>query len=237
MAVASLSLFVALGGVGWAATQLPPGSVGTAQLRNGAVTNRKLANRAVTSRNLARGSVGRLKITRGAVGLLQIDRRAVQARVHGSCRQGTAISAVTASGGVGCNATLPQEVGAAPAAAVTLTPGRATPVAAVHLSAGSPFLVFANPEATIGGPAGEGVRVDCTLSATSTQTVRTRNLRVEIGPAGQTLAGAIPLALPVPGSGATATVSCTDSFSAQSSAVPTVTVESAIDAIQVQSTS
>jgi hypothetical protein len=41
--VASLALFLALGGVGYAATQLPKNSVGTKQLKNGAVTGKKIA--------------------------------------------------------------------------------------------------------------------------------------------------------------------------------------------------
>lgn len=41
--VATLALFVALGGVSYAALSLPAGSVGTAQLRRGAVTTPKLA--------------------------------------------------------------------------------------------------------------------------------------------------------------------------------------------------
>lgn len=48
MIVAILALFVALGGVGYTATQLPKGSVGRAQLRSGAVTESKLARNAVT---------------------------------------------------------------------------------------------------------------------------------------------------------------------------------------------
>jgi hypothetical protein len=40
--VACIALFVALGGVGYAATQLPKNSVGTRQLKNGAVTAAKI---------------------------------------------------------------------------------------------------------------------------------------------------------------------------------------------------
>ena len=60
-AVGFLALFIALGGVGWAATRLPAGSVGTKQLRNGAVTNKKLANGSITPAKLSdkhiRGSI------------------------------------------------------------------------------------------------------------------------------------------------------------------------------------
>ncbi len=41
--VASLALFLALGGVGYAATQLPKNSVGTKQLKSGAVTADKIS--------------------------------------------------------------------------------------------------------------------------------------------------------------------------------------------------
>ena len=42
-AMSTIALFVALGGVSYAATQLPPGSVGTKQLRDHAVTGRKVS--------------------------------------------------------------------------------------------------------------------------------------------------------------------------------------------------
>jgi hypothetical protein len=53
MIVALLALFVSLGGAGYAATQLPRNSVGTAQLQANAVTRAKLANGAVTSSKVA----------------------------------------------------------------------------------------------------------------------------------------------------------------------------------------
>ena len=56
-AVAYVALFVALGGTGYAAVNLPAGSVGTRQLRNGAVTSSKLANGSVGAVKLASGSV------------------------------------------------------------------------------------------------------------------------------------------------------------------------------------
>ncbi len=45
--IAFVALLVALGGTGYAATQLPAGSVGTKQLRNSAVTPAKLAGRQI----------------------------------------------------------------------------------------------------------------------------------------------------------------------------------------------
>lgn len=43
--VATLALFVALGGVSYAATQLPKNSVGSEQLKEGSVSTKKLSNR------------------------------------------------------------------------------------------------------------------------------------------------------------------------------------------------
>ncbi len=68
LAVACLALFVALGGVSYAAVALPAGSVGARELRAGAVTTPKLRNRAVTTAKLRNDSVTSAKIARRAVG-------------------------------------------------------------------------------------------------------------------------------------------------------------------------
>jgi len=51
-AVAYVALFVALGGTGYAAINLPAGSVGSRQLRAGSVTESKLAGRSVSAAKL-----------------------------------------------------------------------------------------------------------------------------------------------------------------------------------------
>jgi hypothetical protein len=56
--VASLALFVALGGGAYAATQLPKNSVGTAQIKNEAVTPAKLSQSAQSSLEGPRGPNG-----------------------------------------------------------------------------------------------------------------------------------------------------------------------------------
>ena len=56
--VASIALFVALGGTGYAATQLAPNSVGTRQLKRGAVTAAKINARARRALKGAAGPVG-----------------------------------------------------------------------------------------------------------------------------------------------------------------------------------
>jgi hypothetical protein len=55
LVVSAVALFVALGGVGYAATQLPPNSVGTAQLQNASVTNWKILNGVVGNWKLSWG--------------------------------------------------------------------------------------------------------------------------------------------------------------------------------------
>jgi hypothetical protein len=64
--VASLALFVALGGVSYAATTLPKGSVGPKQIRAEAVRTGKVADGAVTAAKLAKGVRERLAPVGGA---------------------------------------------------------------------------------------------------------------------------------------------------------------------------
>jgi hypothetical protein len=67
MVVACVALIVALGGTGYAATQLPPKSVGQKQLRNGAVGNLQLRDRAITAGKLHKDAVTSDAIRNGAV--------------------------------------------------------------------------------------------------------------------------------------------------------------------------
>jgi hypothetical protein len=64
--VSSLALFVALGGVSYAAASLPRGSVGPKQIRAEAVRTGKLADGAVTAAKLAKGVRERLAPVGGA---------------------------------------------------------------------------------------------------------------------------------------------------------------------------
>jgi hypothetical protein len=77
--IASMALFVALGGTGWAAQVIGNNSVGTPQLKSNAVTAPKLASSAVTAAKLASGAVTKSKIGKGAVTTDAISRGAVTA--------------------------------------------------------------------------------------------------------------------------------------------------------------
>jgi hypothetical protein len=65
--IATMALFIALGGVAVAATQLPRNSVGKRQLKRGAVTSAKLAKKSVINGKLGPNSVGPGNIGNGAV--------------------------------------------------------------------------------------------------------------------------------------------------------------------------
>jgi hypothetical protein len=67
LVVSCLALLVALGGTGYAAIALPPGSVGTKQLKNGAVVASKVKPRSLLARNFKPGQLPRG--ARGAQGL------------------------------------------------------------------------------------------------------------------------------------------------------------------------
>ncbi len=62
------AVFLALGGTGYAATQLPSNSVGTRQLRSSAVTRQKLAKSAVDSTKVRNGSLTGADIALGTLG-------------------------------------------------------------------------------------------------------------------------------------------------------------------------
>lgn len=233
--VSFAALFVALGGVGYAATQLPPNSVGSAQLQNSSVGNFKLKF----------NSVGPRKIINGAVGGQQVNASQVQLRLSSSCSTG-AVSAVAQSGNVTCTPTLPNEFGTSSSAVSIPAGSTSTTVATKSLNAGSSYLVLAYPHAVIDGAPSQHVEVDCTLSVPNSSTTggtpssntSTKSLTVNVGSSSQPEAGTIPLILPVASatSAQTATVSCTDTAT-PSSPAPTVAVDGTLNAIQTASNS
>jgi hypothetical protein len=67
LVISCLALLAAVGGTGYAAIKLPPGSVGTKQLKNGAVVASKVKPRSLLARNFKAGQLPRGP--RGAQGL------------------------------------------------------------------------------------------------------------------------------------------------------------------------
>jgi len=241
MAVSVVALFMSLGGVGYAATQLPNNSVGTAQLRNGAVSYQKiqpnsvgkvrLADGGVINSKLSNSSVSYKKIQPGAVGTVRANLNQLQARVNGTCTAGTAIGAVDSKGNATCNATRPAEFGTTNnAATITATP---TGVTSVNLPAGASYLAFANPTATVTSGAGsQRVNVSCTLTVGSSTETRAATVTTT-GTAGDNTAESIPMQ--VAGAAGAASVSC--QATPVTGTLPTTSVTSAINAIQTASNS
>lgn len=94
--VASLALFIALGGAGYAATKLPKNSVGSAQLKAGAVANADLAANAVTGVKVKAGSLDGTDLRSGSIGAAQINVAGLPA-VPAAATATTADSAKTAA--------------------------------------------------------------------------------------------------------------------------------------------
>ena len=234
LVVSFVALFVALGGVGYAAIQLPANSVGSAQLRNGSVGNWKLKSNAVGAR----------KIINGSVGAKQVNSTQVQLRIASGCSTG-AIASVGLSGTVTCTPSLPNQFGSN-TAAVTLG-SSPTQVATQSLAAGSSYLVLAYPHVVISGAAAQHVEVDCTLKVPAgsgtpppaNPTTTTKSLAVDLPATGShSQAATIPLVLPVASSTSIqpATVTCSDTPT-PSTPDAAVAVDTTISAIQTAANS
>ena len=78
LVIASLALFISLGGVGYAAINLPSGSVDSHHLLRDAIKGRHLANDSVDSQHLARAAVDSHHIASGAVKAAEMGRKAVK---------------------------------------------------------------------------------------------------------------------------------------------------------------
>lgn len=211
MAISLVALFFAFGGVGWAATQLAPNSVGNKQLKNNAVTFNKIAP--------------------STIGAKRINQSVVQTRVSGTCSTSAgALASVTKSGGVTCHPTRPREFGAT-AASVSVH-SSSTTVASKALPAESNYLVLANPSVLItSSGSGQHVTVTCTLSDGSVSQART--LVETTGATATQQEESIPLQLA--GGPGTATLSCVASTLGGAVKSSTTTVTSAINAIETAS--
>ena len=209
--ISSAALFMSLGGVGYAATQLPNNSVGTSQLRNNAVSYKK--------------------IQPGAIGLVRANTGQLQVRVSGTCVTGQAIGTINQVGKVTCNNALPSEFGTTNnTAAATST---AATVTSVALPAGASYVAFANPTATVtSGAPMQRVTVTCTLTVGSNTETRSVVIPTD-GTAGDTSTQSIPMQ--ATGGSGTGSLSCTGTV--PTGTAPAVSVTSAINAIQTASNS
>jgi hypothetical protein len=68
MAVSFVALLVSLGGTGYAATQLPKGSVGTKQIKTNGVRAAEVKTGAIRSAEIRDGSIGPSDLAAGVVG-------------------------------------------------------------------------------------------------------------------------------------------------------------------------
>jgi hypothetical protein len=228
MGVAVVALFLAIGGVGYAAVTIPANSISNAMLKNNSVGALKLRTSSVTYQKIAPGSVGTVRI----------DPAEVQARVTGTCTSGQAVTAVSEKGAVTCGAALPSEYDSGTGTSVALT-SSTTPatVATYSLPGGTSYLVQADPyikvtpEAT--GTASEAVTVSCTLAAgTSTAATQTRSVTLTaLQGSGNVRYESIPLEVTEPSSAnsSTADVTCTET---SSTGAPTIVAQATVFAVQ-----
>jgi hypothetical protein len=153
MLVALVALFVAMGGVGYAAVTIPNNSVGTAQLKHSSVVHSKLRFNAVSYQD----------IQQRAIGLRRADLNQLQERVGQTCGAGDAIGAIASNGTVTCNAARPAEYGTTGTKALATT--SLTNVASETLPSGSSYLAMANPSVSNSSASAEDVTCALTVGA------------------------------------------------------------------------
>jgi hypothetical protein len=221
--ISLVALFLSLGGVGWAATQLPSNSVGTAQLKNGSVTNFKLATEAVGFR----------KIIPGAVGIHRINPTQVQARVGGKCPSAGAIASITQSGSVACVPTAPNQIGTVSSSPVTVAPGNTnTTIASETLPSATSFVAFGTVNATVTGTvANQWVKLTCTLNPGGTGNSRMASATARVVSTSDPESVNIPIVAPTGASGGNTTASVTCTFANSTGTAPTVSASASLNAI------
>jgi hypothetical protein len=224
MVISIAALFLSLGGVGYAATQLPSNSVGTNQLQNGSVTNFKLAQEAVGFR----------KIIPGTVGFRRINQSQVQVRVGGKCSGANAIASIAQSGGATCVPTSPNQIGTVSSGQVTVAPGNTnTTIASETLPASASFIVFGTVNATATAATGvtnQWVKVTCTLNPGGTGNSRTASATTHVSSTDPETVN-IPIVAPTGSSSGNTTANVTCTFANATGTAPTVTATASLNAI------
>ncbi len=92
--IATIALFVALGGASYAAVKLPKNSVGTKQIKNKAITGAKIANGAVNGAKITPGSIAGSALNLASIGTVPSAAQAANA-THAATAD-TATKAITA---------------------------------------------------------------------------------------------------------------------------------------------
>jgi hypothetical protein len=222
------ALFLSIGGVGWAATQLPAGSVGSRQLQNGSVTNFKLAQE----------SVGFRKIIPGSVGIRRIVPTQVQIRVGGKCAAGSAIAGITQSGGANCAPTSPNQFGTVSSGEVTVAPGNGnTTIASETLPANTSYVVFGTVDANVTGTGtDQWVKLTCTLNPGGTGNSRTAAVTTHVSSTNPETVN-LPIVAPAGSASGSTTAGVTCTFANASGTAPTVTATASLNAITTASNS
>jgi hypothetical protein len=231
MGVALVALFLAAGGVSYAAVAIPNNSISNTMLKNNSVGTIKLRQNSVTYQKIAPGSVG----------INRIDQKEVQESINGNCTTGSeAIKAIAEKGTVTCTPTLPAETDSGAGASTSLTSSTVpTTVANYGLAGGSSYLVQADPYVTVvpdaTGTNPERVTVSCTLAAgTATASTQTRSVSLSVSPASTDAYASIPLTVTEPSSttSTVASVTCTQTATGGS---PTVDAQATIYSLQTAS--
>jgi hypothetical protein len=97
MVIALLALALSIAGTGYAASRLPPRSVGSRELKNKAVSSAKIKPRAVTSRTIARNAVDGSKVANNSLTGADIDEATLAIRGRTDPASGNTVHASSAA--------------------------------------------------------------------------------------------------------------------------------------------
>jgi hypothetical protein len=102
--MATIAVFVALGGASYAASQIPSNSVGTNQLKNGAVATAKLQGTSVTTNKIAKEAVTGAKVKLSTLGAVPTAKLAENASALGGLNSAQVINQAVTGAKVHCSA-------------------------------------------------------------------------------------------------------------------------------------
>jgi hypothetical protein len=95
--MATVAVFIALGGASYAAVKLPRNSVGTKQLKNGAVTGAKIKKGSVTAANIAPGVITQPAIDPSKLGTVPSATNAAHASSADTAERANSLQGMTAA--------------------------------------------------------------------------------------------------------------------------------------------